>query len=75
MGGQFCTLFDIHETEVGLLSAFKAFRKYSLKNNLIQVEFSKQVKNKKAKYQRIKDEALLSINSEVTNNFSPNNIN
>jgi hypothetical protein len=66
--------YQLDSKNINLISVFQAFQRHSIKNNLLDIEFSERVENKKAKYQRIKDEDLNSINPEVTNNFLPNDI-
>ncbi len=64
--------FRIRPDDVNLITAFKAFRRHQIGNNLSDIPFSKRVENKKAKYQRIKEKDLKSINTEEKNNSLPN---
>lgn len=61
----------INPAEVNLISAFEIFRRHQIENNLCDIPFSTRVKNKKAKYQRIQEKNLTFINSEKTNDTTP----
>ena len=67
--------YKLDSKNINLISVFEAFRKHSIKNDLFSIKFSERVENKKAKYHRIKENDLNSINPEVTNHFLPNDIN
>ncbi len=55
--------YSLDTKSINFLSAFEACRRYIIENNLMPERFSELVTNKKAKYQRIRQEALDLINT------------
>ncbi|CCK81563.1 hypothetical protein [Desulfobacula toluolica] len=70
---EFETGWDINPKNINLINTFKRFQRHFIQNNLNKIEFSERVENKKAKFQRLNNKHLESLDLRKELGFLPNN--